>query len=71
MPSVHAWASSLCSVGDSNGASFSDDSLTQRSSLLDHAETGTASTSYPPAKKDTSTKNIDEEELVLSKDIQP
>ncbi len=56
-------------MGDSNGAGSSEhDAYTQRSSLLDHAETGTASSStYSDKKKDT--KNIDEEEALLSKDI--
>ena len=55
-------------MGDSNGASSSEhDTYTQRSSLLDHAETGTASSTYSDKKKDT--KNIDEEEALLSKDI--
>lgn len=55
-------------VGDSNGAGPSDDSLTQRSSLLEHAETGTAPSSYPDKKKDAN-KNTEEEEALLSKDI--
>eukprot|EP00581_Thalassiosira_minuscula_P014191 CAMPEP_0183722928 /NCGR_PEP_ID=MMETSP0737-20130205/14726_1 /TAXON_ID=385413 /ORGANISM="Thalassiosira miniscula, Strain CCMP1093" /LENGTH=275 /DNA_ID=CAMNT_0025953175 /DNA_START=446 /DNA_END=1273 /DNA_ORIENTATION=+ len=55
-------------VGDSNGAGPSDESLSQRSSLLDHAETGTASSAYSDKKK-TNDKNIDEEEATLSKDI--
>lgn len=56
-------------VGDGSSASPSDvDTFNQRSSLLDHAETGTASSSYSDkSKKDT--KNIDEEEALLSKDI--
>ncbi|KAL7531060.1 hypothetical protein ACHAXR_008482 [Thalassiosira sp. AJA248-18] len=57
-------------VGDSNGAGPSDDSFNQRSSLLDHAEMGTASSSsYSDNKKKGDTKNIDEEEALLSKDI--
>mmetsp|Transcript_10995 Transcript_10995/g.23494 ORF Transcript_10995/g.23494 Transcript_10995/m.23494 type:complete len:276 (+) Transcript_10995:464-1291(+) len=55
-------------VGDSNGSGPSDESLSQRSSLLDHAETGTASSAYSDKKK-TNDKNIDEEEATLSKDI--
>ena len=55
-------------VGDNNGTSSSDnDNFSQRTSLLDHAETGTASSTYSDKKKDT--KNIDEEEALLSKDI--
>ncbi|KAL7544755.1 hypothetical protein ACHAWF_008115 [Thalassiosira exigua] len=54
-------------VGDSSGAGSDNDSFSQRSSLLDHAETGTASSSYSDKGKDT--KNIDEEEGLLSKDI--
>eukprot|EP00578_Thalassiosira_sp_NH16_P023600 CAMPEP_0181102520 /NCGR_PEP_ID=MMETSP1071-20121207/14365_1 /TAXON_ID=35127 /ORGANISM="Thalassiosira sp., Strain NH16" /LENGTH=286 /DNA_ID=CAMNT_0023185511 /DNA_START=318 /DNA_END=1178 /DNA_ORIENTATION=+ len=55
-------------VGDSNGAGPSDnDTFSQRSSLLDNAEMGTASSQYSDKKKDT--KNIDEEEALLSKDI--
>lgn len=56
-------------VGDSNGGP-SDDSFNQRSSLLENAEMGTATSSYSDTiknKKDT--KNIDEEEALLSKDI--
>mmetsp|Transcript_31301 Transcript_31301/g.65921 ORF Transcript_31301/g.65921 Transcript_31301/m.65921 type:complete len:290 (-) Transcript_31301:262-1131(-) len=58
-------------VGDSNGAgpSSDNDAFSQRSSLLDHAETGTASSSYSDNKSKDTTKNIDEEEALLSKDI--
>lgn len=54
-------------VGDSNGGPSNNDSYDQRSSLLDHAETGTASAAYTDKIKDT--KSIDEEEALLSKDI--
>lgn len=61
-------------MGDSNGAGPSDDSFNQRSSLLDNAEMGTATTSsYSDNKSNKNnnkdTKNIDEEEALLSKDI--
>lgn len=56
-------------VGDSNSSGPSDDSITQRSSLLDNAEAGTASTNFSDNKKDSGNKNIDEEEALLSKEI--
>ena len=55
-------------VGDNAGNSSDNDNFSQRTSLLDNAETGTASSSYKDNnKKDT--KSIDEEEALLSKDI--
>jgi len=57
-------------VGDTVTSSSSDnDAFTQRSSLLDNAEAGTVSSSYTDKKTKDSTKNIDEEEALLSKDI--
>lgn len=55
-------------VGDpAKGTSSTDESLSQRSSLLDHAETGTSSSFADKSKKDAS--GVDEEEALLSKDI--
>ncbi|KAL9184856.1 hypothetical protein ACHAXT_002633 [Thalassiosira profunda] len=55
-------------VGDGNGGGPSDgDAYSQRTSLLDHAETGTARAPYSDKKKDT--RSIDAEEALLSKDI--
>lgn len=55
-------------VGDpANGTSSTDESLSQRSSLLDHAEAGTSPSYADKPKKDAS--GVDEEEALLSKDI--
>ena len=56
-------------VGDNNGSgpSDSDSSFSQRSSLLDHAEAGGVPPSAASGSYDS--KNVDEEEAHLSKDI--
>ena len=78
---THAQLAQSLTVGDNNnnnggpGSSDNDHNFSQRSSLLDNAESGTASfhdNNNNKSKKDNNNNNnnnIDEEEALLSKDI--